>query len=60
VVENIFETFVCYPISMMYEKSELENLQILRRMFAVIEQREKIFWIMAGVNCWSNYADWAT
>ena len=39
------------------------KLQILQRIFEVIEQREKIFWIMDGVKCWSNYADyvdWAT
>ena len=48
VVENILETFVCYAISMMYEKSEQENLQILRRMFAVIEQRKKI-WLFVGL-----------
>ena len=50
MVENILEAFICYPISMMYEKSELENLQILRRMFAVIEQR-KTFWIIVGLTC---------
>ena len=35
------------------------KLQILQRIFEVIEQRENIFWIMDGVKCWSNYADYA-
>ena len=50
-VKCFLRTFVCYPMSMRYQER------------AVIEQREKIFWIMAGGNCWSNYADfedWAT
>ena len=49
--KHILRTFVCYPMSMIYQER------------AVIEQREKIVWIMAGGNCWSNYADfadWAT
>ena len=38
---KIANSFVCSPFLRHIKKSELVNLQILRRMFAVMKQRER-------------------